>query len=89
VIATIASIANGAIMPLFLIIFTNIIDSFTGYGKICGGTSSQTNVTSIPNGTTLFTSTTTTTTTTAIAFSLSSLTDDMKQNAIYLISDFS
>ena len=86
-IATIASIANGAIMPLFLIIFTNIIDSFTGYGKICGGTSSQTNVTSIPNGTTLFTSTTTTTT--AIVFSLSSLTEDMKQNAIYLISNLS
>jgi hypothetical protein len=87
VIATLASIANGAIMPLFLIIFTNIIDSFTGYGKNCGGTSNPTNTTSIPNGTTLFTSTTTTTT--AIVFSLNTLTEDMKQNAIYLISDLS
>nr|UOU03319.1 ATP-binding cassette subfamily B1-1 [Brachionus rubens] len=35
VIGTIGALANGAIMPLMMLVFTNIIDSFTSFGKIC------------------------------------------------------
>lgn len=34
-IGTVAALANGAIMPLLMYVFTNIIDSFTVAGKLC------------------------------------------------------
>nr|QUF59434.1 ATP-binding cassette transporter Abcb1-1 [Brachionus angularis] len=35
IIGTIGATANGAIMPLMMLVFTNIIDSFTSFGKLC------------------------------------------------------
>nr|AEQ19307.1 p-glycoprotein [Brachionus orientalis]AEQ19309.1 p-glycoprotein [Brachionus orientalis] len=35
VIGTIGALANGATMPLMMLVFTNIIDGFTNFGKIC------------------------------------------------------
>jgi len=34
-IGTMASLANGATFPLMMLVFTDIIDSFTSYGAIC------------------------------------------------------
>lgn len=34
-IGTIGALANGAIMPLMMLVFTNIIDGFTNFGKLC------------------------------------------------------
>ena len=35
VIGTIGALANGATMPLMMLVFTSIIDSFTSFGKVC------------------------------------------------------
>jgi hypothetical protein len=34
-IGTVAAAANGAVMPLLMYFFTNIIDGFTNAGKLC------------------------------------------------------
>nr|QNH67866.1 ATP-binding cassette transporter subfamily B member 1 X2 [Brachionus rotundiformis] len=35
VIGTIGALANGVTMPLMILVFTNIIDGFTNFGKLC------------------------------------------------------
>lgn len=72
-------------MPLFLIVFTNIIDGFTSYGK-CGETG--TTISSTGNSTAMNGSTVSINTTTATLPSLTSLTNTMKNQAIWLISDW-
>ena len=73
IIGTFGSLASGATFPVMMILFTNIIDSFTGYGSalLCSNSS-------LTNRTLDFNSTNFT-----LPFKLS---DDMREQAIYLTS---
>nr|QNH67867.1 ATP-binding cassette transporter subfamily B member 1 X3 [Brachionus rotundiformis] len=62
-IGTVGALANGATMPLMMLVFTNIIDGFTNYGKLCD----------IPANIT------------TPAIDLSTLTNSLKDQIIYLI----
>jgi len=72
IIASLASIANGALQPLLMLVFTSIIDDFTEYGSLCNLTMMTMNETLNANIT--------------IPFSSESLLDKTKTQAIYLIS---
>jgi hypothetical protein len=73
VIGSLASIANGALQPLLMLVFTSIIDDFTDYGRLCNLTMMTMNESLNANIT--------------IPFSSESLLNKTKTQAIYLISN--
>lgn len=82
IIGTFGSLASGATFPVMMILFTNIIDSFTGYGSALLCSNKNLTNTTLDFNSTNFTSTNfTSTNITILPFKLS---DDMREQALYL-----
>jgi ABC-type multidrug transport system fused ATPase/permease subunit len=75
IIGSIASIANGCIMPVFLLVFTGIIDSFSSFGSsLCGSSSLNSTIYNTTNQTADF-----------LASAITKLQDQLKTQSFYLI----
>jgi ABC-type multidrug transport system fused ATPase/permease subunit len=82
IIGSIASIANGCIMPVFLLVFTGIIDSFSSFGSsLCGYSS----LNSTLNNTSNQTAGNSSAAATVLASAITKLQDQLKTQSYYLI----
>ena len=76
-VACFGSIANGALQPIILIIFTNITDLFTDFSRSCLFESNSTTIDNFVNMSNQSSN--------SSSFTGESLIDRMKPQAIYLI----
>jgi len=76
-VACLGSIANGALQPIILIIFTNITDLFTDFSRSCLFESNSTTIDYFVNMSNQSSN--------SSSFTSESLIDRMKPQAIYLI----
>lgn len=81
IIGSIASIANGCIMPVFLLVFTGIIDSFSSFGSsLCGYSSLNSTIYNTTNQTAGNSAAAS-----VLASAMKKLQDQLKTQSYYLI----